>query len=135
MRQTQILLVDDSQEILVSVSKALSSFGYKVRTTNNAKDALAILFAGLTVDLVILDLGLPGVDGRYVLERILPGKPPVIIMTGSPDPDDHLGMYIGTKVKRVLKKPCEVAELLEAIKEVEQTITKVELEKKEVPPC
>ena len=64
----RLLLVEDDRRIATDVERALSAAGYVVETVRNGEDAW---FRGDTEDYgaVVLDLGLPGMDGLAVLKR------------------------------------------------------------------
>ncbi|TAG92181.1 MAG: PAS domain S-box protein [Oscillatoriales cyanobacterium] len=67
--QPNILLVDDSPEILHLFSILLSKLGYKVRPTRDGK--LAVKFAKKNPpDLILLDIMMPGIDGYHVCEKL-----------------------------------------------------------------
>lgn len=64
-----ILLVDDSTTILLSVSGILSKAGYQVLTAECAADALKLL-DGATIDLLITDLNMPGINGIEFIKAV-----------------------------------------------------------------
>ena len=78
----RILLVEDDERIAMDVSKALREAGYVVEQAANGEDAW---FLGDTEDFaaVVLDLGLPGLDGLTVLKRWREQgcKTPVLVLT------------------------------------------------------
>lgn len=67
-----ILVVDDNKINLMMLTRALSSQGYQVTTAMNGGEALEILFspAGETMDVVLLDILMPDLDGYQILEKI-----------------------------------------------------------------
>ena len=65
-----IMLVDDSATILLSISNILSKSGYGVEKASNAAEGLAKFKAGVKVDLLITDLNMPGMNGFI-------GNPPI----------------------------------------------------------
>ena len=68
MHQT-IALVDDDQNILTSVSMALEAEGFRVHTYKDGEDA----FRGLSrqpVDLAVLDIKMPRMDGMELLQNL-----------------------------------------------------------------
>jgi DNA-binding NtrC family response regulator len=81
-----ILVVDDDRSIRRSLEKFLSDLGYTVSTAADGTEALAMLESG-GFDLVLLDLGLPGLDGLEVLARLQgrEGLPPIIVITARDD--------------------------------------------------
>ena len=65
----RILAVDDEPQILRALRTSLAARGHEVVTAPNGETALDTLSAG-PMDLVILDLGLPGIDGVEVIRRL-----------------------------------------------------------------
>lgn len=78
-----ILLVDDDPKVLASLSTLLENFGYRVLKTADPTEALSIIDLE-PIDVVLLDLVMPSVDGLTVLRKILEKKPslPVIMLSG-----------------------------------------------------
>ena len=75
-----ILIVDDESEIRSSLQGVLEDEGYKSILSDSAEDCLATL-SRKPVDVVLLDIWLPGVDGLEALERIVAmDDPPEVIM-------------------------------------------------------
>jgi two-component system KDP operon response regulator KdpE len=71
MAEGRVLVVDDDPQILRAVRTSLQARDYEVITAPNGETALDVLVkADTTVDLVVLDLGLPGVDGQEVIKRV-----------------------------------------------------------------
>jgi two-component system, OmpR family, KDP operon response regulator KdpE len=81
MKPARILLVDDERSIQRSVAPLLRSRGYEVDVADNGTDALTRI-AEEPPDLVVLDLGLPDIDGSEVCRRIrAESKMPIIILS------------------------------------------------------
>ncbi|MBO0868359.1 MAG: response regulator [Micromonosporaceae bacterium] len=78
---TRVLVVDDDAQLLRALRITLTAHGYQVATAADGTSALAI--AGRTVpDLVILDLGLPDLDGVAVIEGLRGWCPaPIIVLS------------------------------------------------------
>lgn len=78
-----ILLVDDDPKVLASLSTLLENFGYRTLKTPDPSEVLSII-DHQGVDLVLLDLVMPSMDGLSLLHKILEKKPslPVIILSG-----------------------------------------------------
>ncbi len=110
-----ILVVDDDPDILTILKDNLELDGYRVHTTATGKQALSA-FASLTVQLVILDLTLPDVDGIQVCRRIREKSDvPIIILTARDGlPDKVLGLETGAD--DYLVKPFDYLELAARIK-------------------
>ncbi|MDP3181944.1 MAG: response regulator [Desulfobaccales bacterium] len=77
-----ILVVDDDEPIRILLTEELTEDGYRVITASNARDALKLV-ENESLDLVILDIRMPGMDGLEALPRILGMKEglPVILNT------------------------------------------------------
>lgn len=81
MAGARVLLIDDEPEILRSLTTNLRAHGYEVATAANGRDALARWSAGRP-DVVVLDLGLPDIDGVDVLRQIRrEAGTPVIVLS------------------------------------------------------
>jgi len=78
----RILLVEDDQALALGLRYNLEAEGYAVIHTANAEEGLAVL-DNTSVDLIVLDLMLPGMDGLEALKRIRKDDPkiPVLILT------------------------------------------------------
>ena len=83
----RILVVDDDELIRTSLPPMLEGMGHRVQTASGGMEALRRLEAGLQVDLVILDLNMPGMSGTETLGRLRMFRPglPVLISTGYQD--------------------------------------------------
>ena len=112
-----ILVVDDQKEICEVIQQYLSSEGYRVSVAHDGT-AMRKIFAEGPVDLVILDLMLPGEDG-LTLARALREDSPVgiIILTGRGETVDRIiGLEMGAD--DYLPKPFHLRELLARVKSV-----------------
>ena len=114
MPQT-IALVDDDRNILTSVQIALEAEGFAVRTYTDGAEALRGLTAN-PVDLAILDIKMPRMDGMELLERLRrQSELPVIFLTSKDDEVDELmGLRMGAD--DYIKKPFSQRLLIERIR-------------------
>jgi two-component system response regulator ChvI len=114
MQQT-IALVDDDKNILTSVSMALEAEGYRVRTYNDGEEALQGL-SHQPVDLAILDIKMPRMDGMELLTKLKSSSNlPVIFLTSKDDEvDEVLGLRMGAD--DYIKKPFSQRLLIERIR-------------------
>ena len=80
---TTVLLVDDERNIQLTLSRALSMEGYSVEVAGGGREALDKIGA-LPVDVVVMDVRMPDLDGLSVLEKARETRPdlPVVIMSG-----------------------------------------------------
>ena len=114
MKQT-IALVDDDRNILTSVSMTLEQEGFQVRTYTDGESALQGLTAR-PVDLAVLDIKMPRLDGMELLQRIRARSPvPVIFLTSKDEEVDELmGLRLGAD--DYITKPFSQRLLLERIR-------------------
>ena len=109
---TDLLLIEDDPVIGPALRTALMAQGYRVRWEITGKGCLAAL-ATTTPDLVLLDLGLPDLDGVEVTRRVRAEAPTavVVILTARKDEIDVVvGLEAGAD--DYLTKPFRLAELL-----------------------
>jgi len=117
----QLLMIEDDVRLAGMVSDYLGASGFEVSHAPDAQTGLARLQSA-GVDLVILDLMLPDMDGLQVCQRIraLPGalgQVPVLMLTAKGDPMDRIiGLEMGAD--DYLPKPFEPRELLARIKAI-----------------
>ena len=114
MPQT-IALVDDDRNILTSVSIALEAEGFEVRTYTDGDEALR----GLTskpVDLAVLDIKMPRMDGMELLSRLrqTSGMPVIFLTSKDDEVDEVLGLRMGAD--DYIKKPFSQRLLIERIR-------------------
>ena len=112
-----ILLVDDDALLRRSLSFNLEQNGYRVSTAGNAEDALALAKRDRP-DLILLDIGLPGMDGldalKYIQDKL---EVPVIFLTARRrELDEVLGLELGAD--DYLTKPFNLDVVLARIKAV-----------------
>ena len=115
MAETSILVVDDEQEIADLVEIYLVSDGYKVFKANNAQEGLEILDKE-DIQLCLLDIMMPGMDGLTVCTRIRKtSHVPIIIVSAKDSPLDRItGITLGSDDYMV--KPFLPLELVTRVK-------------------
>jgi DNA-binding response OmpR family regulator len=116
----QVLLVEDDLPLADGLTTALKREGFTVNHVANGKAALP---AAETVppELVILDLGLPDMDGLDVLKQLHKGKTPllVLVLTARNTTEDKVrGLNLGAD--DYLAKPFEMPELLARLRALER---------------
>jgi two-component system KDP operon response regulator KdpE len=110
-----ILIVDDDPAILRLLSTNLKARGYGVVTSTNGEECLDAVQANF-VDLIILDLMMPKVDGLEVCRRIREWSDvPIIILSARGDENDKV-KCLELGADDYLTKPFGIAELLARIK-------------------
>lgn len=112
-----IALVDDDRNILTSVSMALESEGYNVKSFSDGAAALAA-FGTMTPDIAILDIKMPRMDGMELLRRLRQKSDvPVIFLTSKDEEaDEQLGLELGAD--DYIKKPFSQRLLLARVRAV-----------------
>ena len=114
---TRVLFVEDDSATREGYTELLTGLGYDVMPAETGQQALT-LAATWTPDVIVLDLGLPDIDG-WEVARQLKAAPatsaiPIIALTGSDLPHERVSaMRAGCE--RHLAKPCAPADLVDAI--------------------
>lgn len=117
MDAARILLVDDDLELCSSLAQLLGMDGFAVECAHNAADGVRLALAQAH-DLVILDVMLPGGDGRTLLRRIrLHSQIPVIMLTARGDETDRIAGLEGG-ADDYLPKPFNPRELVARMRAV-----------------
>lgn len=123
MVKNRILVVDDEQAIVELLHFILTNAGYEVASTGRG-DEVAPLAREFHPDLVILDIGLPGLSGLEVVPLLVELDTPVLVLS-SHDRDDQIieGLEVGAE--DYVSKPFNHKELLLRIEKIIRR-TKVE---------
>lgn len=117
MNTTTFLVVDDEKPLLDFVRRNLEVRGYRVLTASNGLEALAI-FKNEQIDLVILDVMMPHLDGLETTRRIRESSTvPIIILTALGEEADKVRAF-DLGADDYLTKPFGVGELLGRVKAV-----------------
>ncbi|MET0558274.1 MAG: response regulator transcription factor [Solirubrobacterales bacterium] len=111
----RVLVVEDDADIADVLRRSLRNEGYEVRTSADGVEALDVA-AGFFPDLVVLDLGLPRLDGVEVCRRLREdGDVPILMLTARAETEDRVtGLDSGAD--DYLVKPFERQELLARIR-------------------
>jgi PAS domain S-box-containing protein len=115
-----ILLVDDEEFIRDLGGRILSGFGYRVLTAETGERALELYRGGdAQIDLVILDVIMPGMGGLRCLEELLKLNPglPVIVASGY-SADGRVSQEAPHGSRGALRKPYQMVEMLRLIRAV-----------------
>ena len=91
-----VLVVDDEESLRNYAAKLIHSRGYQVVTAGDGAEALAILTKGTRVDLMVLDVMMPGLDGLQTLEQVRSrghARLPVILLTAQSADEQVLHGY------------------------------------------
>ncbi len=114
---THVLAVDDDESVRNLIAEYLTEAGFRVTAVGNGRDMASTMAAG-PVDLIVLDVKLPGEDGFSLARTIRQtSKVPIIMLTGQGHEVDRvLGLELGAD--DYLVKPFSPRELLARIKAV-----------------
>jgi CheY-like chemotaxis protein len=114
----RILVIDDEPSLIMIFEEFLTDIGYNVKTASSGKEALNILESEPPPNLVLVDLKMPGISGKMVVENMrqdhLLSQIPIIIVTGSVKNGNDFppdGTY-----QAVIYKPFRLEEVLEMVK-------------------
>ncbi len=113
---SNILIAEDEPRIVRFLAKGLQAQGYTTACAATGPDALDLAMAG-EFDLILLDLGLPGLDGLEVLARLRRAgrRTPVIVLTARNSTEDVVtGLDSGAS--DYVRKPFRLAEVLARIR-------------------
>jgi two-component system KDP operon response regulator KdpE len=112
---TFVLVVDDDPAILRTLSINLRARGYDVETAGDGRSALQIVDERMP-DVVILDLGLPDLDGVTVLKRLRAyAQVPVVVLSARHESDDKVEA-LDEGADDYVTKPFDVEELLARVR-------------------
>ena len=120
----RVLVIDDMEPAVPVLRRGLEKHLHTVFTAFSGEEGFKI-FTENPVDLVICDLGMPGMNGwqvgkaivEFCNERNLP-KPPLIILTGWASQDDEKEKISESGVDAVVQKPVEIRQLLAVVTKV-----------------
>lgn len=136
MSNVQLLIVDDEERFLSTTTLLMEKRGIKTKSVSSGTEALRIIDES-PVDVVILDVKMPGMDGVETLKRIKQNYPliEVIMLTGHGSVDSAVkGLRMGAF--DYVMKPCDIPDLVEKIEEayskkkaMEEKIRKVKVDR------
>jgi two-component system, cell cycle sensor histidine kinase and response regulator CckA len=108
----RILLVDDDELIRMSIGPMLTALGHEVHTAGSGLEALERLQTGLEVDLVILDMNMPGLNGAETLTGLLALRPGQTVLMATGYSDEAVAPLLeGRPNVHSLRKPFSIKEI------------------------
>ena len=120
---SKVLLVDDEDRFRTSLADRLRARGYDVVDVDNGEDAVKQVRTDSDIEIAVLDLKMPGMDGIQTLQEIRAFNPAIqaIMLTG------HGGLDSATEAGRLeafrfLQKPCTVEELTAVLEEAKDAV-------------
>jgi two-component system KDP operon response regulator KdpE len=119
MAEGSVLLVDDDPQILRAVRTSLQAHGFNVLTAGNGETALDLLAKGeAAIDVMLLDLGLPGIDGQEVIERARMWTEVPIVVLSVRDAQEQKVAALDAGADDYVTKPFGIPELLARMRAV-----------------
>ena len=118
MTDVNILLVDDEKPFVATMTKRLEHRGAHVHQAYDGQTALEALGRHAQIEVVILDVKMPGMDGITVLQEIKQRHPlvEVVMLTGHATVESAIeGMKLGAN--DYLMKPCDMDHLMQKVTE------------------
>jgi DNA-binding response OmpR family regulator len=117
MNDLKVLLVDDESEFVSTLAERLYLRGFHATTAHDGEDAIRTVLEE-KLDLIVLDIKMPGLSGIEVLKEIKKIEPqlPIILLTGHGSTKEGMeGMKYGAY--DYLMKPVDINELIQKIQE------------------
>lgn len=115
MQNRRILIVEDDEQIRNFVRYALQNEGFHVLEAESGEEAI-LLMEKETVDMLLLDLGLPELDGTEVLEIVKRRLELPVIIVSARDQDEEKAAALDMGADDYLTKPFSTTELLARIR-------------------
>jgi CheY-like chemotaxis protein len=117
----RILLVDDDELIRMSVGPMLTALGHDVRVVASGQETLDRFREGLAVDLVILDMNMPGLNGAETLTLLLAIRPAQAVLMATGYSDDSIALLLkGRQNVASIQKPFSLDELRKKIETIDR---------------
>ena len=114
-QKISVLIIEDEKSICDFIGKTLDSHEYKVTAANNGKDGLALITASLP-DLVLLDLGLPDMDGMDIIRKTREWSSLPIIVISARTQEKEKVQALDAGADDYITKPFGTFELLARIR-------------------
>jgi two-component system, OmpR family, copper resistance phosphate regulon response regulator CusR len=113
---SRLLIAEDEERISSFIDKGLAAAGFATTIVTSGTDALDYAITG-NFDLMVLDIGLPGIDGHEVLRRLRESgsQLPVIVLTARTSAEDTLASLAGG-ANDYMPKPFRFDELLARVR-------------------
>nr|WP_320131892.1 response regulator [uncultured Holophaga sp.] len=116
VRGLEVLQVDDDPLLHLSLAALAEALGHHLTSVERGEEALARVQSGLRPDVILLDMGMPGLGGAATLpelRRLLPGTP-ILLCTGRAD-DSARFLASSTPLTGILAKPFSLQEFQTAL--------------------
>jgi two-component system response regulator RegA len=137
INEAKVLVVEDETRLRDLLTRALAGWGFQTLVARSAEEAMRLV-EGQPVDIAILDLNLPGIDGLEALRRLRERMPDLqaIVLTGFAS-IESAKQAVHLDVVEFLTKPCHLGELEQALDRALRRIAPTPpavLDKPDLPP-
>ena len=114
----RVLVVDDEETVCLSVARILQRFGYDVVTAVDGSAALTAMDAERAIDLILMDVTMPVMDGPTAARELRARgvEVPIVLMSGYAE-EELVNRGVMTHADGFLKKPFEAPELAAAVRD------------------
>ena len=111
-RGQSVLVVEDDESVLLLIREVLAELGYRPIECLNPLDAIPMLASERRIDLLVSDVGLPGMNGRELAEVARRYRPdlPILLITGYAENAAIRESFLGTNLS-MIKKPFDLKAL------------------------
>jgi CheY-like chemotaxis protein len=114
-----VLVVEDDPSVRLLVMQVLAELGYDAIETADGRAAVPVLESDRTIDLVVTDVGLPGLNGRQIAEIARQHRPdlPILFITGYAEQAADQAQFLEAGME-ILAKPFDIAQLSQRIRNI-----------------
>jgi len=114
----KILVIDDDQETVNVLGKMLKNKGHEFSCTHDGREGLRLIREN-NADVILLDVGIPYFNGLQIIDELVKddtiNNHNIIVLTASAMDDYQFAKLIKKGVKKCLRKPCRVSDILSGI--------------------
>jgi two-component system KDP operon response regulator KdpE len=121
MTSERVLVVDDDPQVRRALVTALGTHGYEVLRASNGETALDVL-AHDEVDIVVLDLAMPGIDGQEVIRRARSWSEVPIVVLSVRDAQQEKVTALNAGADDYVVKPFAIGELIARLRAVSRRV-------------
>ncbi len=113
----RLLIVDDESQIVRSLTPGLVAAGYDVKSANNGQSALQMI-ASSAYDILIVDLGLPDMDGKELIARVREWSTTPILVLSARDAEQEKVDALDIGANDFVNKPFSIQELMARLRAI-----------------
>jgi two-component system KDP operon response regulator KdpE len=125
MSATRLLVIDDEPQIVRALRPGLLAAGYDVESVGSGEEALAAV-AAQAFDVLIVDLGLPDMDGKDLIARVREWSDTPMIVLSARDSEDEKIAALDLGANDFVNKPIGIGELMARLRVVTRSRTGVQ---------